>query len=386
MKPTQITGNNQPQIQIVVMAANMEELWGAAKRVKEIVTKTPGADYVEFSTKSLKTEVQVKLDRDKIARMGLSIPMVGTAIQLAFRGNDQSKYKEGGEDYAINITYDKAEKTSIQDITNTTLQTPQGGLVRLGDVASIQEVQGQSVLERYNRLNSIQVLASTVGRPTGSVTADIKKQIDAAGFPSAIQIEYLGEQKNQGESFGSLGIAMGLGILLVYLIMVALYESALYPFVVLFSIPVALIGAILALSLTMESLSIFGFIGFIMLMGLVAKNGILLVDFTNHLKARGLGLKEALVEAGKERLRPILMTTVAMIFGMLPIALSNGPGSEFKHSMAWVIIGGLTSSLILTLLIVPTVYYIFDRLVERIRNRKVRNEIVNSTPNFNIEK
>jgi HAE1 family hydrophobic/amphiphilic exporter-1 len=386
MKPTQITGNNQPQIQIVVMAANMEELWGAAKRVKEIVTKTPGADYVEFSTKSLKTEVQVKLDRDKIARMGLSIPMVGTAIQLAFRGNDQSKYKEGGEDYAINITYDKAEKTSIQDIANTTLQTPQGGLVRLGDVASIQEVQGQSVLERYNRLNSIQVLASTVGRPTGSVTADIKKQIDAAGFPSAIQIEYLGEQKNQGESFGSLGIAMGLGILLVYLIMVALYESALYPFVVLFSIPVALIGAILALSLTMESLSIFGFIGFIMLMGLVAKNGILLVDFTNHLKARGLGLKEALVEAGKERLRPILMTTVAMIFGMLPIALSNGPGSEFKHSMAWVIIGGLTSSLILTLLIVPTVYYIFDRLVERIRNRKVRNEIVNSTPNFNIEK
>ena len=370
MKPTQITGNNQPQIQLVITGANMDELWVAARKIKDIITKTPGADYVEFSTKSLKTEVNIKLDRDKIAKMGLNIPAVGAAIQLAFRGNDQSKFKDNGEDYAINIMYDKADKKNIQNLANTTLQTPQGAIIRLGDIATLEEIQGQAVLERYNRLNSIQVLASSVGRPTGSVTADIKKQVDAAGFPSSIGIEYLGEQKNQGESFGSLGIAMGLGILLVYLIMVALYESALYPFVVLFSIPVALIGAILALSLTMESLSIFGIIGFIMLMGLVAKNGILLVDFTNHLKAQGLPLKEALVEAGKERLRPILMTTVAMIFGMLPIALSNGPGSEFKRSMAWVIIGGLTSSLLLTLVVVPTVYYIFDRLKDKITGAK----------------
>ena len=385
MKPTQITGNNQPQIQIVVTGTNMDELWAGAKRVKEIVQKTPGADYVEFSTKSLKTDVQIKLDRDKINKMGLSIPQIGNAIQLAFRGNDESKFKDNGEDYAINIKYDESEKKNIDDIRNTTIQTPQGGIIRLGDIANIDEVQGQAVLERYNRLNSIQVLASSVGRPTGSVTADIKKQIDAAGLPPTIGIEYLGEQKNQGESFGSLGIAMGLGILLVYLIMVALYESALYPFVVLFSIPVALIGAILALSLTMESLSIFGFIGFIMLMGLVAKNGILLVDFTNHLKAQGLGLKDALVEAGKERLRPILMTTVAMILGMLPIALSNGPGSEFKHSMAWVIIGGLTSSLLLTLLVVPTVYYIFDRLKDKITGKKERTTITNATPNFTTD-
>lgn len=379
MKPTQITGNNQPQIQIVVTGANMDELWVAAKKIKEIITKTPGADYVEFSTKSLKTEVQIKLNRDKIAKMGLNIPSVGAAVQLAFRGNDQSKFKDNGEEYAINVMYDKSDKKNIVNLANTTIQTPQGAIVRLGDIATIEETQGQAVLERYNRLNSIQVLASSVGRPTGSVTADIKKQIDAAGFPSTIGIEYLGEQKNQGESFGSLGYAMLLGILLVYLIMVALYESALYPFVVLFSIPVALIGAILALSLTMESLSIFGIIGFIMLMGLVAKNGILLVDFTNHLKAQGLQLKEALVEAGKERLRPILMTTVAMILGMLPIALSNGPGSEFKRSMAWVIIGGLTSSLILTLVVVPTVYYLFDRLKDKVTGKNKKEGVAIAT-------
>ncbi|MCB0507942.1 MAG: efflux RND transporter permease subunit [Bacteroidetes bacterium] len=370
IKPASITGGNQPQIQLVIMGSDLDEVWKYARKVHDIIKKTPGTDYVEYSTKSSKTEIQIALDREKIARMGLNIQSVGYAIQLAFRGNDDSKFKENGEEYAINILYNKVDRKSITDVANTSIQTPNGGIVRLGDIATIKEVQGQSVLERYNRLNSVQVLSSAVGRPTGTVTADIKEQIDKAGFPSTIKIDYLGEQKNQGDSFGSLGIAMGLGLLLVYLIMVALYESTLYPFVVLFSIPVALIGAVLALALTQESLSIFGIIGFIMLMGLVAKNGILLVDFTNQLKAQGLQLKEALVEAGKERLRPILMTTVAMIFGMLPIALSNGPGSEFKRSMAWVIIGGLTSSLLLTLFVVPSVYYVVDRIKEKISGKQ----------------
>ncbi len=370
IKPTNVTGNNQPQIQIVVMSPNDDEMWAAAKKVKDIVYKTPGADYVEFSTKSAKTEIKISLDRDKIAKMGLSIPAVGNAIQLAFRGNDQSKFKDKGEEYPINIVYEKSDKQSVTDIANTMLQTATGAVVRLGDVAAINEIQGQAILERYNRLNSVQILASTTGRPTGTVTAEIQEKIAKAGLPSTVKIDYLGEEKNQKESFGSLGMAMGIGILLVYLIMVALYESTLYPFVVMFSIPVALIGSVLALALTMESLSIFGFIGFIMLMGLVAKNGILIVDFTNHLKARGMHLKEALIEAGRERLRPIMMTTFAMVFGMLPIALSNGPGSEFKRSMAWVIIGGLTSSLLLTLFVVPTVYYLFDRLKEKISKKK----------------
>ena len=381
IKPSSITGGNQPQIQVVIMGGtSMDDLWTYAHKVHDIIKKTPGADYVEYSTKSSKTELQIALNRDKISKMGLNIPMIGSAIQLAFRGNDQSKFKDNGEEYAINIMYDKGDRKDLKNLENTTIQTPTGAAIRLGDVATISEVQGQAVLERYNRLNSIQVLASSSGRPTGTVTADIKKQIKKAGFPSTISIDYLGEQKNQGDSFGSLGIAMGLGFLLVYLIMVALYESTLYPLVVLFSIPVAIIGAMLALALTQESLSIFGIIGFIMLMGLVAKNGILLVDFTNHLKAQGLELKEALISAGKERLRPILMTTVAMIFGMLPIALSNGPGSEFKRSMAWVIVGGLTSSLLLTLVVVPTIYYVFDRLKDKVTGKDKKQKLAPITP------
>jgi HAE1 family hydrophobic/amphiphilic exporter-1 len=152
--------------------------------------------------------------------------------------------------------------------------------------------------------------------------------------------------------------------------MVALYESAIYPFVVLFSIPVALIGALLALALSMETLNIFSIIGVIMLLGLVSKNAILIVDFTNQLKAEGKPVKEALVEAGKERLRPILMTTLAMILGMLPIALATGSGSEIKNGMAWVIIGGLTSSMLLTLFVVPAMYLIIEKAIAKFSRKK----------------
>jgi HAE1 family hydrophobic/amphiphilic exporter-1 len=180
----------------------------------------------------------------------------------------------------------------------------------------------------------------------------------------------LGDAKNQADAFGSLFFALGVAIVLVYLIMVALYENAIYPFVVLFSIPVALIGALLALALTMQTLNIFSLIGVIMLLGLVSKNAILIVDFTNHLRAQGKPVTEALLEAGKERLRPILMTTLAMILGMLPIAIASGAGAEIKNGMAWVIIGGLTSSMILTLFVVPSMYLIIDGLMMKFQKKK----------------
>jgi HAE1 family hydrophobic/amphiphilic exporter-1 len=218
------------------------------------------------------------------------------------------------------------------------------------------------VLERIDRLNTVKVTATGVGRPNGTIVAEIQEEVKKLELPSGVRIQYLGEAQRQTEAFGNLGIAMLIGILLVYLIMVALYESVIHPFVVMFSIPVAMIGSITALALTMESMTIFAIVGLIMLLGLVAKNGILLVDFTKHLLSEGRELKEALIEAGRERLRPILMTTLAMIAGMLPIGLATGAGAEVKNGMAWVIIGGLTSSLVLTLLLVPTMFYIVEKL------------------------
>lgn len=171
--------------------------------------------------------------------------------------------------------------------------------------------------------------------------------------------------EQQSEGFGTLGIALLSSILLVYFIMVALYDSFVYPFVVMFSIPLSIIGALLALALSNNTLNIFTILGLIMLIGLVAKNAIILVDFTNHLKAEGKPTREALILANQARLRPILMTTIAMVFGMLPIALATGPSAEWKNGLAWVIIGGLVSSLFLTLIVVPVIYQIMDNILHR---------------------
>jgi len=182
-------------------------------------------------------------------------------------------------------------------------------------------------------------------------------------LPAGVSVIFGGNQERQQESFGQLGFAFITSILLVYLIMVALYDNFVYPFVVLFSIPLAIIGALVALALSAQTLSLFTLLGIIMLIGLVAKNAILVVDFTNHLKERGMTTEEALLEATKERLRPILMTTIAMVAGMMPVALANGPGAAWKNGLAWSIIGGLTSSMFLTLLVVPVVYQLVDRVL-----------------------
>ncbi len=364
--PAAMVGSADSPIQVVVKGSNMDSIWATAKELKSLIVQTPGTDYVEFSTKSPKPEINIDIDRDKISKLGLSIPEIGNAVQLAFRGNDQTKYKEHGEEYNINVTLDEGDRQDVESVKKLVIRNTQGGIIRLGDIARVTEIMGQSVLERTNRMNSIKVKSAAVGRPTGTIVADIQAKVAKMKLPQGVTIDYLGEAKRQKDAFGSLGLAMGIGILLVYLIMVALYESVVYPFVVLFSIPVAIIGALLALALSMESLTIFAIVGLIMLLGLVAKNGILIVDFTNHLKAEGKPRMEALIEAGKERLRPILMTTIAMIVGMLPIALASGSGAEVKNGMAWVIIGGLTSSLLLTLVLVPSVYMVMDTAIEKV--------------------
>jgi HAE1 family hydrophobic/amphiphilic exporter-1 len=185
--------------------------------------------------------------------------------------------------------------------------------------------------------------------------------------PAGVSVIFGGNQENQEESFAQLGMAFLTSILLVYLIMVALYNNFVYPLVVLFSIPLAMVGALFALALAGQTLSIFTILGIIMLIGLVAKNAILVVDFTNHLKARGMRTEDALLEATKERLRPVLMTTIAMVVGMLPVALAGGAGAAWKNGLAWSIIGGLTSSMFLTLIVVPVVYQLVDRALVRLK-------------------
>jgi len=383
-------GANQAAIMMVVKGSDRHKIREGAEQIMDIVKSNPGVVYPAFSTKTPKPEIDVKLDREKLAVFGLNASEVGASIGNAFRGNDQAKYKYLGNEYDIMVKSDDYNKSNIGDVRGLLFTNSSGQSFRLDQFATVSEDLGESVLERSDRLPSITVQADVQGRAAGTVGQEIKDRVDKIKLPAGVTWKFTGQMENQGDAFGSLLGALGLGILLVYLIMVALYENAIYPFVVLFALPLATIGAFLALALTMKELTIFSMIGLIMLMGLVAKNGILLVDFTNQRKAEGAGLVEALIDAGRERFRPILMTTIAMIFGMLPIALATGSGAEVKSGMAWVIIGGLTSSLILTLLVVPCVYYVVDSLMNRFRGRR-RKKLVKQVkarqqnPQFTIQ-
>lgn len=375
VSPMDITGNaNQAPIMILVKGNDRSKIRDAATRIKKIVEGTPGTQYVEFSTKNPKPQIDVKLDREKMSIFGLNASEVGTAVGSAFRGNDNAKYTYEGNEYDILVQSDIASKASIDDVRGLTFANAQGQTFQLNQFATVTEMLGESVLERMNRLPSITVNSNVQGRSVGTVSQEITDALTklqkSKDWPEGVTWEFGGDVEMMQDSFTSLLAALGIGILLVYLIMVALYENAIYPLVVLVALPLAIIGALAALALTMSELTIFSMIGMIMLMGLVAKNGILLVDFTNQRKAEGATLVEALLDAGRERFRPILMTTIAMIVGMLPIAMATGSGAEVKNGMAWVIIGGLTSSLILTLVVVPCVYYIVDKLLGRFRGRK----------------
>ncbi|GIV34244.1 MAG: multidrug ABC transporter [Chitinophagales bacterium] len=357
-------------IQVGIKGTDMDSIRKAANIVKSVVMSVPGTQDVEFSVKDPKPQIDIRIHREKMAQYGISAAEVGNTVRIAFLGNDQVKFRQGGNEYTIRIILDKFDKHNPDDVRRLPFVNMQGQTFELGQFASVNENIGESTLERIDRLNAIKVNAAVVGRPTGTVGADIRELLADKKLPDGVSIEYLGDLQRQDEAFRSLGIALALGFILVYLIMVALYESVLYPFVVLFSIPVAFIGALLALALTMEDFTIFSLVGTIMLLGLVSKNAILIVDFANHIKQHTNTITEALVEAGKERLRPILMTTVAMILGMLPIALAKGSGAEIKNGMAWVLIGGLTSSMIFTLFIVPCVYLVMENLKNRFSSGK----------------
>ncbi|MES2827077.1 MAG: efflux RND transporter permease subunit [Bacteroidota bacterium] len=364
---TSITGNvSSAPIQIAVKGVDLVQVRRIAEAYQKVVAEVPGTQFVKLSVKNRKPEVEVKLDREKMSLLGLNAGTVGAALQNSFSGNSKTQFKQEGNEYGILVSLDQFNRSDIKYVRNLPFVNSQGQTIVLTQFAIVSETLGETTLQRIDRLGAITVQANVSGRPTGTVSDEIKKNVQSINIPNGISIEFLGDSKNQGDAFGSLGLALITAILLVYLIMVALYENAVYPFVVLFSIPVALVGAFLILAITMETLNIFTIIGMIMLLGLVSKNAILIVDFTNHLKAEGYEVKDALVEAGKERLRPILMTTLAMIFGMLPIAIASGAASEIKNGMAWVIIGGLTSSMVLTLFVVPSIYLIVDGILKRV--------------------
>ena len=358
---------DQASIQIAINGTDFNEITKAAVQVEDVLKSVPGTTDVRLSSETGKPEMRIAIDRAKMAQLGLSVADVGTTLRIALTGDDESKYRDGNTEYVIRIRFDEFNRTRTDDIGSIVFVNNRGQQVELQQFATISLTSGPTKLERRDRISIIYVNGQTLGRPTGTIMEDFKKRVAGVQLPPGITLSYLGMEKMRAEGFTDLFLAMLTGILFIYLIMVALYDSYVYPFVVLFSIPLAMVGSMVALAATGKALSIFSMLGIIMLMGLVAKNAILLVDRTNQTRLEhGLSVYDALLEAAQSRLRPILMTTLTMIFGMLPIALSTASGSEWKSGLAWALIGGLTSSLLLTLVIVPVVYMKIDEWKEKI--------------------
>ncbi len=352
-------------IELTLSGSNLKQVMQTARKLKEVVETIPGADNVELSVQEGSPEYRIIPNQDKMQRLGLNTAYVGMAIRTALTGNDDATMTENGVEYPIRVWFDDINRKNYESLKNITIVNPKGMPIKLSQIADIIQSESPSLLERKDRQPAVTLTAEALGVPSGTVADNVVKYINNNPLPEGMQMTWGSDIKRQNDSFGALGSVLLISFILIYLIMVALYDSFIYPFVVLFSIPAAIIGALLALNLSLSHLSLFALLGLIMLMGLVVKNAILIVDFTNQLKAKGMHYSKALVVAGKGRMRPILMTTISMIVGMLPIALAKGSASEWKNGLAWVIIGGLTSSLILTVYLVPVVYYIVDSIKER---------------------
>ncbi len=366
-------GGDQQPIQMEVTGRNMNELNKVANALASRIRKVPGTKDVNLSWNVGKPELQVEVDRVRAAELQMSVAEIAAALRTSIAGNTDSKFREAGKEYDIRIRLERFDRKSAADVSRIIVGTRNGAPVYLRDVATVTVRPGPTQIDRKDRQRLITVSAGLKpGYSLGNVQEAINRKIADIQLGGA-SINAGGEAERMGESFGHMGQALNLSIILVYILMAMLFESVFSPFIIMFSLPQAMVGGLLALLITGNTLSIVSMIGVIMLMGLVTKNAILLVDYTNTLRSRGLGMYEAILEAGPTRLRPILMTTFAMVFGMLPTALAVSRGAEIRAPMAITVIGGLILSTLLTLIVIPVVYTIADDFVSGLKRRLIRS-------------
>ncbi|MCE5199949.1 MAG: efflux RND transporter permease subunit [Armatimonadota bacterium] len=344
-----------------VQGQNMDDILLQANKLADIMRKTPGAIDVDVSYKAGRPERRIIVDRTRAAEYGMSVAQVATAARTAIDGDDSAKLRDGGTEYPIMVRFAQVDRNKSSDVENLIVGRRDGSPVYLRDVAHVQYDFSPTKIDRKNRQRVVYVTANLAsGAQLGNVEQQIKNTYAASPKVPGTTVASGGIGKIMMESFGYMFSALLLAVVLVYMLMGALFESFLTPFVIMFTLPMAMVGALLSLLLTGNPMSMVAMIGIIMLMGLVTKNAILLVDYTNTLRSRGLNRHDALLEAGPTRLRPILMTTLAMIGGMTPTAIAISEGSESRSPMAIAVIGGLILSTMLTLIVIPVTYTVVD--------------------------
>jgi HAE1 family hydrophobic/amphiphilic exporter-1 len=359
-------GGGFKQLQFQLRGNDVAAINEAAEQVLQVVRSTPGAVDIGLSTKGQKPELNVELNRGVAGTLGVTVGQVAQSLRPAFAGIDAGDWEDpSGEMRDVEVRLAPESRRNADDLRQLPLvvQGPSGAptTMPLGQVATIKQGIGPAIIQHLDRDLVVSVQANTSGRATGDVTNDINARLAKLTFPPGVHLSLGGDAKSQQEVFGQIFTALGVAVGLMYLILVVQFGSFLDPLAILMSLPLSLIGVLLALAVTKNTINIMSLIGVILLMGIVAKNAILLIDFAKWAREKeGMPLREALIEAGAIRLRPILMTTFALIAGMVPVALGRGEGAQFRAPLGIAIIGGVLTSTMLTLLVIPTFYEVMD--------------------------
>jgi HAE1 family hydrophobic/amphiphilic exporter-1 len=355
-------GFRSQAIQFNIRGRDFDEINAAAAKLIAELRQVPGLVDLDTTYRGGKPELSIEIDRDRAADLGVPVAAIATTIRSLVAGDKVTELKDGLDIYDVTLQLPARDKMNLTRLANLKVRAQSGELVDLSAVVRVSRGAGPSQIERQSRQRQVTVLANLQGLPLGEAT----RAVDTAAarvVPASLTTDYAGMAEMMAESFGYMGVALMLAVVFVYMLLAAQFNSFVHPFTIMLSLPLSVVGAFGGLFVTGMTLNIFSMIGVIMLMGLVTKNGILLVDYTNTLRRTGKSATEALLEAGPVRLRPILMTSAAMIFGMLPVALALSEGGETRAPMAVTVIGGLITSTLLTLLVVPVVYALLDRVV-----------------------
>lgn len=361
-------------VDVEIFGYDFEVTSRLANELSEKIEAIPGASDVKVSRKDDRPELQVVLDRKKMAESGLNTAMVSAALRNRVAGMTASIFREEGEEYDIVVRFGEEFRSSISDLESFSITSPMGTRVKLGEIGEVQEYWNPPNIERKRRERVVTVSAVPSGVALGDLAQEINAVVARADVPQGIIINVGGAYEEMMDSFMDLGLLLLISLILVFLVMASQFESFVMPFVIMFSIPFSFTGVILALLITNTTLSVIAGLGAVLLIGIVVKNGILLVDYINLMRDRGYALNEAIAVSGRLRLRPVLMTAFTTILALVPMALSRGEGSEIWSPMGISLIGGLVFSTIVTMVLVPVVYGIFSRRGERDKMRKVREK------------
>jgi len=352
-------------LSVEITGDSLSELGYIADTVISLLSEVEGTYDLQSSIEEVRPELHIDIDREKTNLYGLNTGQVASTIQDALLGKVASYYQDGGDQFDITVKLEKNDRNKIQEIENLIISSGYGLQIPLKEIAEVNIGTGPQGINRENQQRQVTVTGNVSGRFLGDVVLDAREKLNSLVLPQGYHYTFAGENQEMVESFQNLFFALILSIFLVYMIIAAQFESLLFPFAVIFSIPFALIGVIIALFLANKSLNVLAYIGLIMLAGIVVNNAIVLIDYINQLRRKGVQRNEAIVEGGRTRLRPILMTTFTTILAMVPMALGLGEGAELRAPMAITIIGGLTSSTFLTLVIVPIFYTYLDDLANK---------------------